>query len=135
MARNTLVRACVTVLGTHKVQDLGTWALGSSAVAGHVIDAMTVQCVPDGDDAETDQPERHGPSHGATCAIAGLAHSDDLAGVGEGLFDSPPCGCGCRAEQMRASLNSPLSSEQWMALAAGTCVQQCRALTGRADDP
>jgi hypothetical protein len=61
-------------------------------VTGHVIDAMTVQRVPEGDDAETDQPERHGPFHGATCPIAGLAHSYDLAGVGEGLFDSPPCG-------------------------------------------
>ena len=27
-----------------------------------------------------------------TCPIASLTHSHDLAGVGEGLFDSPPCG-------------------------------------------
>jgi hypothetical protein len=59
-------------------------------VAGHVLDALTVQRVPDGDDAETDQPERHGSFHGATCPIAGLAHPNNLAGVGEGLFDSPP---------------------------------------------
>jgi len=63
---------------------------GSGSVAGHVIDAMAVQRVPDGDHAETDQPERHRSFHGATCPIAGLADSDDLAGVGEGLFDSPP---------------------------------------------
>ena len=63
---------------------------GSGSVAGHVIDAMTVQRVPDGDDAETDQPERHCSFHGATCPIAGLAHSDDLARVGESLLDSPP---------------------------------------------
>jgi hypothetical protein len=35
-------------------------------VIGHVIDAMAVQRVPDGDDAETDQPERHRSFHGAT---------------------------------------------------------------------
>ena len=34
--------------------------------------------------------ERHGPFHGATSPITGLSDSDDLAGVGEGLFDSPP---------------------------------------------
>jgi hypothetical protein len=59
-----------------------------SPVTGHVIGAVTVQCVPDGDDAETDQPERHGPFDGATCPIAGLTHSDDVANVGEGLLDS-----------------------------------------------
>jgi hypothetical protein len=48
---------------------------------------MTVQRVPDGDHAETDQSERHGPFHGTT--IVGLARPDDLAGVGEGLLNSP----------------------------------------------
>jgi len=57
---------------------------------GHVIEAMTVQCVPDGDHAETDQPERHCPFHGATCPVTGFAHPDDLTGIGEGLLDSPP---------------------------------------------
>src|SRR6478735_9184692 len=56
-------------------------------VSGHVIDAMTVQRVPDGDNAETDQPERHRPFHGPTCPIAGLADPDDLAGISEGLLD------------------------------------------------
>jgi hypothetical protein len=51
---------------------------------------VSVQRVPDGDHTEADQPEGHRPFHGATCPIAGLA--DDLAGVGEGLLDSPPCG-------------------------------------------
>ena len=69
---------------------LGGVPAGAGPVTGHVIDAMTVQRVPDGDDAETDQPERHGPFYGAACPIAGLAHADDLAGVGESLFDSPP---------------------------------------------
>jgi hypothetical protein len=32
-----------------------------------------VQGVPEGDHAEPDQPEGHGPFHGATCPIAGLA--------------------------------------------------------------
>jgi hypothetical protein len=59
-------------------------------VTGHVIDAMTMQRVPDGDHAETDQPERHGPFHGTPCPIAGLAYAHDLAGISEGLFDSPP---------------------------------------------
>ena len=63
---------------------------GSGSVTGHIVGAMTVQRVPDGDDAETDQPERHGPFHGATCPIAGLPDSHDLAGVSEGLLDSPP---------------------------------------------
>ena len=56
----------------------------------HVVGGVSVQRVPEGDDGETDQPERHGPFHCTTCPIAGLAHADDLAGVGEGLFDSPP---------------------------------------------
>jgi hypothetical protein len=51
---------------------------------------VSVQGVPDGDDAETDQPERHRPFDGAAGPIAGLAHTDDLAGVGEGLLDAPP---------------------------------------------
>jgi hypothetical protein len=61
-------------------------------VAGHVVGGVSVQGVPEGDDAEADQPERHRSFHGAACPIAGLADSDDLAGVGEGLFDSPPGG-------------------------------------------
>ena len=62
---------------------------GPSPVPDDVTGAVTVQGVPDGDHAKTDQPERHGPLHGATCPIAGFAHPDDLAGVGEGLLDSP----------------------------------------------
>jgi len=50
-----------------------------------------VQCVPDGDHAEADQPERHRPLDGTTGPIAGLTHTHDLAGVGEGLLDPPPC--------------------------------------------
>ena len=65
---------------------------GSGSVAGHVIDAMTVQRIPDGDDAEAGQSERHRSFHGATCPITCLAHPDDLAGVGEGLLDSPTGG-------------------------------------------
>ena len=33
---------------------------------------------------------RHGPLDGTAGPIAGLAHTHDLAGVGEGLLDSPP---------------------------------------------
>jgi hypothetical protein len=50
-----------------------------------------VQRVPDGDHAEADQPERYCPFDGAACPIAGLAHAQDLAGVGEGLLNAPPC--------------------------------------------
>ena len=53
---------------------------------------MTVQGVPGGDHAETDQPKRHGPFHSATCPKTGLSHPDDLARVSEGLLDSP-AGC------------------------------------------
>ena len=51
---------------------------------------MPVQRVPHGDHAETDQPERHRPFHGAACPIAGLTHTHDLAGISEGLLNSPP---------------------------------------------
>ena len=62
---------------------------GPGPVTGHVVGGVSVQGVPEGDDAETDQPERHCPFHGATCPTARLTDSDDLACVGEGLFDSP----------------------------------------------
>ena len=52
------------------VGGLGLRGAPAGSVAGHVIDAMSVPCVPGGDDAETDQPERHSSFHGATCAIA-----------------------------------------------------------------
>jgi hypothetical protein len=48
-----------------------------------------VERVPEGDDAEADQPEGHRSFHGTTCPIAGVAFADDLAGIGEGLLDSP----------------------------------------------
>src|SRR3954454_15538882 len=51
-------------------------------VAGHVVGGVSVQCVPEGDHAETDQPERHRPWHDVS--DRGPAHTDDLAGVGEG---------------------------------------------------
>jgi hypothetical protein len=35
-------------------------------------------------------PEGHRPFHAAACPIAGLTYADDLAGIGEGLLDSPP---------------------------------------------
>ena len=38
------------------------------------------------------KPERHRPFDGAAGPITGLAHAQDLAGIGEGLLDSPPCG-------------------------------------------
>src|SRR5215203_1140097 len=63
---------------------------GPRSVTGYVVGCVSVQRVPDGDHAETDQPERHRSFHGAACPVAGLADSDDLAGVGEGLLDSPP---------------------------------------------
>jgi hypothetical protein len=59
-------------------------------VAGHVVGGVAVQRVPEGDHAETDQPERDGSFHGTTCPISRLTHTHDLAGIGEGLFDSPP---------------------------------------------
>ena len=59
-------------------------------MTGYVVGGVPVQRVPDGDHAEADQPERHGPFDGAAGPIAGLAHTDDVAGVGEGLFDAPP---------------------------------------------
>jgi uncharacterized protein DUF6444/transposase IS66 family protein len=65
---------------------------GPDPVTGHVVGGVPMQRVPDGDHAEADQPERHRPFDGAACPIAGLAHADDLAGIREGLFDSPPCG-------------------------------------------
>src|SRR3954454_12893471 len=65
---------------------------GSSTVTGHVVGCVPVQGVPEGDQAETDQPEGHGSFHGTTCPIPGLAYPYDLTGVGEGLLDSPTGG-------------------------------------------
>ncbi len=42
--------------------------------------------VPDGDQAQAGQFEGHGAFHRTTEAIAGLAHTEDLAGVGECLW-------------------------------------------------
>ena len=63
---------------------------GPSSVTGHVGGGVPVQRVSDGDHAETDQPERHRPFHGAPCPIAGFTDTHDLAGVSEGLLNSPP---------------------------------------------
>ena len=60
-------------------------------MTGHVVGGVPVQRVPEGDHAETDQPERHRPFHGTPGPITGVAHAQDLAGIGEGLLDSPPC--------------------------------------------
>ena len=38
-----------------------------SPVSRHVIRGVPVQCVPDGDEAEADQPERNRPLDGARC--------------------------------------------------------------------
>jgi hypothetical protein len=62
----------------------------SGPVTGQVVGGVSVQRIPEGDDAEADQLEGHGSLDGATCPIAGLAHAHDLARVGEGLLDSPP---------------------------------------------
>jgi hypothetical protein len=42
------------------------------------------------DHAEADQPERHRLLDRTTCPIAGLAHTYDVMGFGEGLLDPSP---------------------------------------------
>ena len=85
-----MTRRSLMAMSSYDGSVLVVYQPGPNPVAGHVVWRVAVQGVPEGDDAEADQPERHGPFHGATSPIAGLSDSDDLAGVGEGLFDSPP---------------------------------------------
>lgn len=46
--------------------------------------------VPQHGQAQADQPERHGRLHGNAGAVAGLADTQDLTGIGERDLDPPP---------------------------------------------
>src|SRR5216117_1175403 len=59
---------------------------------GHVGGGVAGGGVPEGDQAQTDQPERHGAVLRYAGSVAGLADADDLAGVGERDLDAPASG-------------------------------------------
>src|SRR4051794_12544938 len=69
---------------------LGGVPAGPGPVTGYVVGGVPVQRVPDGDHAEADQPERHGPFDGAAGPIAGPAPAPDFAGGRERPPPFPP---------------------------------------------
>ena len=63
---------------------------GPGPVTGHVLGGVPCRGVPDGDDAEADQPERHRPLHGMAYPIAGRCRVS-------GGRSTPRTGCPCAA--------------------------------------
>ena len=82
-------------LGEHVLEggfDLGVLP-GLDVVAGDDPDrAVAVPAVPGEDEGPGDQGERNGALDGTAGAVAGLAGTEDVAGVGEGLLDGPAGG-------------------------------------------